>query len=103
MLAGAKICVCAVVDTHVPHWSACHDTGGWPLLYSGCGRVPQAFGGVPHPCGFQGAGFDFNSESLKHGDVSESFCLKLWLSSRSGHPALGKLSASVLSFSLSDF
>jgi hypothetical protein len=23
------------------------------------GRVPQTFDGVPHPCGFQGAGFDF--------------------------------------------
>jgi hypothetical protein len=26
MLDAAKIRVCTVVDTHVPHWSACRDT-----------------------------------------------------------------------------
>jgi hypothetical protein len=65
--------------------------------------VPQTFDGVPHACGFQGAGFDFNSESLKHGNVPESFCLKQLLSSSGGHSTLGKLSASALIFSLSDF
>jgi hypothetical protein len=30
MLDVAKIRVCSVVDTHVPDWSACHDTA-FPL------------------------------------------------------------------------